>query len=467
MQLLATPPSGPVRTATLQTTTFTNAGDTVAFDAARQSIVVNHAGGATTMSLTLSAPDAQGNTETFSTGAVNVAAGDSVSFNPSSWGTLYSATVTVTVTHSDGSKTTETLTNLPGVTASPGAQFVYDPNANTLSLTSGTLTFTQDVGNASGPPNTPLQVSASGAGSLLVIDSTEHLGSLALATGATATLANPGTGAPQRVLAVSGLNLDASAKLDLTSNPLQINYGSGQDPSATVRSLIAQNVLFSSTLPSGAALGQSDNTTAETDVVGVLPTVLSVTPQDAAGQGVAAGSGGVGQRSMETQITIVFSAPVTLAAGAFNLSVLNTDGSGASAGGGPPSPNPTDITGALGTPTNPSGDGRTWVIPIQAYTTASRVQASYATAKAAGGPGAASLNNGLYTLGVHAASVTAAGVGPAMAADFSSATFHRLFGDINGDGVVNAADNLQLKKSADDLQPGVRLQRRRDRQCGG
>ena len=110
-ELIATPTSGPERTALFNTTTFTNAGDTVAFDASKQNVVVNHKGAASTFSLTLTQADAAGNMETFSTGAMKLAAGDSVVLAPSSWTSLNGSTVAVTVTHSNGTKTVESLKN--------------------------------------------------------------------------------------------------------------------------------------------------------------------------------------------------------------------------------------------------------------------------------------------------------------------------------------------------------------------
>ena len=106
-----TPPTGPVRTATFETTTFTNAGDTVAFDPTKQSVMVTHRGAATMFSLTLSEPDAAGNMETFATGAVKLAAGDSAVFAPSNWSALNGATVAVTITHTGGSTTRQSLKN--------------------------------------------------------------------------------------------------------------------------------------------------------------------------------------------------------------------------------------------------------------------------------------------------------------------------------------------------------------------
>jgi hypothetical protein len=149
--------------------------------------------------------------------------------------------------------------------------------------------------------------------------------------------------------------------------------------------------------------------------------VVSVTPEDSAGNGVAAGSAAKGQRSMETQIAVVFSAPVNLATGAFSLGLVNNYGSGTNNGAAD-----TSLTGVLGTPANPSGDGETWIIPILSNGTS-----SYALKGTHGGISGASLNNGVYDLDVTAADVTAATGGAAMAANYTSAAWHRLFGDVD------------------------------------
>jgi hypothetical protein len=163
------------------------------------------------------------------------------------------------------------------------------------------------------------------------------------------------------------------------------------------------------------------------------PTVVSVTPEDSAGNGVAAGSAAKGQRSMEAQIAVVFSEPVNLTAGAFTLNLVNNYGGGENNAAAD-----SAITGVLGTPTNPSGDGVTWIIPILSTGTVSDptstlngTSVSYALKGTHGGISGASLNNGVYDLDVTAADVTATGGGPAMAANFVSAAWHRLYGDID------------------------------------
>jgi hypothetical protein len=92
----------------------------------------------------------------------------------------------------------------------------------------------------------------------------------------------------------------------------------------------------------------------------------------------------------------------------------------------------------LGTPTNPSGDGVTWIIPILAGGTVSDptstlngASESYALPGTHGGIRGASVANGVYDLDVTAADVTATGGGTAMAANYVSAAWHRLYGDVD------------------------------------
>jgi hypothetical protein len=158
-----------------------------------------------------------------------------------------------------------------------------------------------------------------------------------------------------------------------------------------------------------------------------------VTPEAQAGNGVAAGSAAKGQCSMETQIAVVFSAPVNLASGAFTLNLVNNYGGGTNNGAAD-----SAITGVLGTPANPSGDGMTWIIPILSTgavsdptSTLNGALVSYALKATHGGISGASLDNGVYDLDVNAADVTAAGGGPAMAANYTSAAWHRLYGDVD------------------------------------
>ena len=138
-------------------------------------------------------------------------------------------------------------------------------------------------------------------------------------------------------------------------------------------------------------------------------------------------NGSIGaQRSEVRQLALTFSGPVTLETGSMTLALLNTGGSGLNDG----SP-PTDASAALGAPTSADG-GITWVIPILGDTSFSDKTGS--------------LDDGVYTVTVYAAAVID-GSGNSLGGSNYSLTFHRLFGDINGDGTVNSADYFQFKKA--------------------
>jgi polygalacturonase len=133
----------------------------------------------------------------------------------------------------------------------------------------------------------------------------------------------------------------------------------------------------------------------------VAPSVVSMTI-----------NGGAAQRSMDTLATIVFNEPVDLN-NAISLVQRAT-------GGGSPTP----ISFTLNTP----DDGTTWNLTFPLQT---------------GG----SLPNGIYDLTVTAADVTSASQQIPMAESDQTFTFHRLFGDSDGNGIVNNADYFAFKKS--------------------
>jgi ELWxxDGT repeat protein len=139
---------------------------------------------------------------------------------------------------------------------------------------------------------------------------------------------------------------------------------------------------------------------------------------------------GAAQRSQVTRLTITFDRPVTLATGAFKLVRLNTGGSGADNGSAP-----TDATSVLAPETTADG-GKTWVITFTGPGQFMQLN---------GGIPTGSLVDGIYTLSVDPAKVTANGV--AMTGTPPSLTFHRLFGDVNGDAAVNPLDYLKFRQS--------------------
>jgi hypothetical protein len=233
-----------------------------------------------------------------------------------------------------------------------------------------------------------------------------------------------GTSSGGNTVTITGVNFQGVA------SQLQVSFGSM--PATNVQ-VLSDNTL-TATVPAQAAgtkvdvkittpYGTSATSSADqyTYTAAPPPTVVSVTPEDDAGNGVAAGSAAKGQRSMETQISVVFSEPVNLTSGAFALGLVNNYGSGTNNGSAD-----TGLTGVLGTPTNPTGDGETWIIPVLSNGTN-----SYALKGTNGGISGASLDNGVYQLNVVGADVTAAGGGPAMTANYTSAAWHRLYGDID------------------------------------
>ena len=133
---------------------------------------------------------------------------------------------------------------------------------------------------------------------------------------------------------------------------------------------------------------------------------ITSTPSVAANVGpVLIVNDGSQQRSMVDTLTVVFPDAVTLASGAITLA--NSSGS-------------ESISYS-----NPTGDGKTWLI-------------TFTGSDVLGG----SLPDGVYDLTVHSANVS----GYSMSADLTWA-FHRLFGDIGGQGIVNNSD-LTMMRSA-------------------
>jgi methionine-rich copper-binding protein CopC len=122
-------------------------------------------------------------------------------------------------------------------------------------------------------------------------------------------------------------------------------------------------------------------------------------------------NGGAVQRSMDTLVTVVFNQPVNLNGG-ITLTQRAT-------GGGSPTP----MAFAINSPDN----GTTWNLTFPS---------------GIGG----SLPNGIYDLTVSSALVTSIASGLSMPAD-QTFTFHRLFGDADGNGIVNNADYFAFKKS--------------------
>ena len=140
---------------------------------------------------------------------------------------------------------------------------------------------------------------------------------------------------------------------------------------------------------------------------------------------------GSAQRSEVRQLTVKFSEAVTLSPQEFTLLLSNDGGSGTSAGSTATDCNlPTDATAAIGQPTTPDG-GVTWIIPILPNTAFSDATGS--------------LDDGIYSFTVHGANVAARGL--LLSGWDQTVTFHRLFGDIDANGIVNNADYFKFSRA--------------------
>lgn len=138
---------------------------------------------------------------------------------------------------------------------------------------------------------------------------------------------------------------------------------------------------------------------------------------------------GSAQRSLLRTFTLKFDHPVALVPGAFSLVRLNTGGSGANDNSAP-----TDLSAGLAW-SNPSSDGETWIVSFAGESDAQ----------------AGSLSDGIYTLTLHAALVHDIAQNQLVGGD-QSFTFHRLFGDIDGNKTVNNLDYLKFRKAYGSLK---------------
>jgi hypothetical protein len=104
---------------------------------------------------------------------------------------------------------------------------------------------------------------------------------------------------------------------------------------------------------------------------------------------------------MVTSLTLTFSAPVTLAAGALTLTRSNPDNTN--------TPNPITLT--------PSSNNTTYTLTFNNQ----------------------SLSDGIYDLTLHSSLITDTWNNPLQGPD-QTTTFHRLYGDADGNGTINVAD---------------------------
>ncbi|MDB5301190.1 MAG: repeat-containing protein, partial [Phycisphaerales bacterium] len=134
---------------------------------------------------------------------------------------------------------------------------------------------------------------------------------------------------------------------------------------------------------------------------------------------------GTAQRSAFKSFTLNFDEVVNLAAGAVTMSKLVTDSGGnvlSSAA----------ISSSDFTVTNPSADGKTWVVQI-----------------VPGGAldnGHGDFKDGVYHFTIHSALVTNSTSAPLAGGD-QTQSFRKLYGDVNGDGRVNGADYLAFSNA--------------------
>ena len=205
-------------------------------------------------------------------------------------------------------------------------------------------------------------------------------------------------------------------------------FGEGETPigSLTVATDASGNAGFSTDLPASVPPGRLVTSTAT-----ALPTASATGDTSefsravTVTQAASAVNGGAAQRSQVTSLTVRFNQAVTLAPGALTLSRLITDSTGAALGA-------TDVSAAVAWST-PDG-GATWAAVV-----------------VSGGPadgGGGSLSDGVYRLTLHPASVLNAATGtPLAGGDEVLSTFHRLYGDADGNGSVNASDYTRFKRA--------------------
>jgi hypothetical protein len=127
---------------------------------------------------------------------------------------------------------------------------------------------------------------------------------------------------------------------------------------------------------------------------------------------------GTAQRSAFNHFTLNFDQPVSLSAGAVTMNQLTTDSTGAVL-------TSNAVAAPAFTLTNPTGDGKTWLVTV-----------------APGGAldnGYGDFLDGIYRFTLHAAAVTNAYATTLTGGDVTQ-SFLKLYGDINGDGVVNPLD---------------------------
>ncbi len=168
--------------------------------------------------------------------------------------------------------------------------------------------------------------------------------------------------------------------------------------------------------PTGDGMSAAITLTTVAPILSGSPVINGDNPN---GLFTAAGQAAGVQRSMVEDVVYTFSEAVTIPTAAAAFTVV---GAGANPGTAPVSLTATAVAGTGGTQ---------WAVTL--------------TGKAAGV--LASIANGEYSITINPAGVSSAADGTTQLAAGRTDQFYRLYGDINGKGVVNALDNLALKKA--------------------
>ena len=292
-----------------------------------------------------------------------------------------------------------------------------DVETGMLTLTGGSQVIAANSGNWR-PGNTPANYGGTADAGFLGTADAAVRNLVLSATSSPFAVASDGTFNPSAVTftAITG-NLDYTSMLfgshgtqDFSGRSTQDQASGGEYTTAggTATLLLPVNITYTFTLltPDDSQATVTGNLVA-TAQVQTPPRLNSITLGD-----------GTAQRSEVRSATLVFDHRVMLGTGAVTL---------ASTSGG----TSADASAALGMPTTSDG-GITWMIPFvpgTIYTDAS-----------------GSLIDGSYSFTVHAADVTDS-AGNTLNGGDQTLGFHRLFGDINGDGAVNNTDFFKFKST--------------------
>jgi probable HAF family extracellular repeat protein len=253
--LVINAPGGVQRQAQLTATAAGGAAQTIQFLGSQRDHVVFSAVGASTFSLNLTS-NADGLVQTFTTGRMTLAAGDSVDLLPSDWADIQAATATVVVHHADGSKTTSTMANGGAglqVNAKEGVSFT----ASVASFTNQTAAGKSAVINWGDGATSTGTVAASGANLTVTgshtyasqgyfptrITLSDASGPVAQATGEAVVAFTRFTLAPANISAFAGVPFTGTVAT-LTDTPsgevasdfaLKINWGDGKTSTGTLQ----------------------------------------------------------------------------------------------------------------------------------------------------------------------------------------------------------------------------------------